>query len=217
MTTTTQKSGSAYKVISHGDVTGEYQGFPDACRLQNGDIAVVFYAGYDHVSFPNEAYPNGGKICLTRSSDEGRTWSESVVIYDDEYDNRDPHIAQLSNGTLICSFFSLSRCNENPQGYQCTGPQIIRSFDGGNTWEAKGELIPTDSFRRWHLFFLDRGRRTDRGNGLPFSGPFEFAFSQSYCSYLRIWRRDLQRHRLKLHLQRICQMYSYRGKGAVRY
>lgn len=145
MTEAIQEPVSPYKIISRGAVTGEYQGFPDACRLHNGDIAVVFYAGYDHISYPNAEYPTGGKICLTRSSNEGRNWSEPVIIYDDEYDNRDPHIAQLSNGTLICSFFSLNRSDEYPQGYECTGPQIIRSLNGGNTWEAKGELIPTDT------------------------------------------------------------------------
>ena len=145
MTKKTQEAELPYKIISRGADAGEYQGFPDACRLHNGDIAVVFYAGYDHISYPNSEYPTGGKICMTRSSDEGRSWSEPVVIYDDEYDNRDPHIAQLSTGTLICSFFSLQRKEEHPQGYKCAGPQIIRSHDGGTTWEAKGELIQMDT------------------------------------------------------------------------
>lgn len=137
-----------YKIISHGALTGEYQGFPDACRLHNGDIAVVFYAGYGHVSIPNAEYPNGGKICMTRSADEGRSWSEPVVIYDDEYDNRDPHIAQLSNGTLICSFFSLRQKAGHPEEYEGMGAQIIRSRDGGHTWETTGEAIQTD-VGRW--------------------------------------------------------------------
>lgn len=96
-----------YKVISKGNVTGVYQAVPDACRLKNGDIVVVFYAGNNHVTFPNNDFPKAGRICLVRSKDEGRTWSEPVVIYDDIDDNRDPHIVQLSDGSLICSFFSL--------------------------------------------------------------------------------------------------------------
>ena len=131
------------KIISKGSATGIYQAFPDSCRLQNGDILSVFYAGYDHISYPNDEYPKGGRICLTRSSDEGRTWSEPVAIYDDERDNRDPHIAQLSNGTVICSFFSLQR-SDNAQGYECSNAQLIRSFDGGETWEQKGEQIQTN-------------------------------------------------------------------------
>ena len=96
-----------YKVISKGSVAGEYQAVPDACQLMNGDIVVVFYAGDNHVTFPSEKFPKAGRICLVRSKDEGRTWSKPVVIYDDIYDNRDPHINQLSDGSLICSFFSL--------------------------------------------------------------------------------------------------------------
>jgi sialidase-1 len=96
-----------YKVISRGNVSGVYQAVPDACRLKNGDILVVFYAGDNHVTFPSQNYPNAGKICLVRSIDEGRTWNKPVVIYDDIDDNRDSHITQLSDGSLICSFFSL--------------------------------------------------------------------------------------------------------------
>lgn len=142
MTKDFYSSKTPYKLISRGAVTGEYQAFPDACRLHDGDIAVVFYAGYAHVSYPNAEYPTGGKICMTRSADEGRTWSEPVVIYDDECDNRDPHISQLSNGTLICSFFSLQYNDKSHQGF---GAQIICSYDGGQTWGSKAEFIQTDT------------------------------------------------------------------------
>ena len=39
-----------YKVISRGERAGPYQAFPDVCRLKNGDILCVFYAGYGHVA-----------------------------------------------------------------------------------------------------------------------------------------------------------------------
>ena len=119
-----------YKVISRGKASGPYQAFPDACRLQNGDILCVFYAGYGHVSKPNAEWPKGGRVCMVRSSDEGRTWRKPEVLYDDEADNRDPHIAQMSDGTLICSFFS-------PK----VGAQITRSRDGGKTWEEKAQTV----------------------------------------------------------------------------
>lgn len=96
-----------FKTISRGKISGEYQAVPDACRLKNGDIVVVFYAGDNHVTVPGKKYPKAGRICLVRSHDEGRTWSKPVVIYDDMDNNRDPHINQLSDGSLVCSFFSL--------------------------------------------------------------------------------------------------------------
>lgn len=97
-----------YRVISRGEAAGPYQAFPDACRLANGDIIAVFYAGYGHVSLPNDDWPKGGRICTVRSSDQGRTWTEPAILYDDGIDNRDPHIAQMRDGTLICSFFCSS-------------------------------------------------------------------------------------------------------------
>ena len=94
-----------YTVISRGDAAGPYQAFPDVCRLPNGDLACVFYAGYGHVSLPNAEWPRGGRICVVESSDEGRTWSDPRVLFDGPQDDRDPHIAALRDGTLACSFF----------------------------------------------------------------------------------------------------------------
>lgn len=132
-----------YKIISRGEAAGPYQAFPDACRLANGDIIAVFYAGYGHVSLPNEAWPKGGRICTVRSSDEGRTWSSPNVLFDDEIDNRDPHIAEMSDGTLICSFFSLKPVTGG-RGFRSQGVQIVCSKDGGKTWDEKPRtLVPT--------------------------------------------------------------------------
>ena len=126
-----------YKIISHGEAAGTYQAFPDACRLQNGDIMAVFYGGYGHVSFPNEQWPKGGRVCTVRSSDEGRTWTQPRVIYDDDQDNRDPHIAQLKDGTLVCSFFKYWRV----EGKTHYVSMITRSTDGGATWEPEGQPV----------------------------------------------------------------------------
>jgi len=128
-----------YQVISRGEASGSYQAFPDACRLQNGDILAVFYAGYGHVSLPNEEWPKGGRICTVRSSDEGRTWTQPEILYDDEMDNRDPHIAQMSDGTLICTFFSLLPGDDKP--YISHGVQAAFSTDGGKTWDTKAREL----------------------------------------------------------------------------
>lgn len=126
-----------FRVISRGAASGPYQAFPDACRLNNGDIAVVFYAGYGHVSLPTEEWPRGGRICMVRSHDEGRTWSEPVVIFDNEQDNRDPHIAQLRDGTLVCSYFDYWQ-EGGATRYYCA---LTWSTDGGKTWEKQGQQV----------------------------------------------------------------------------
>ncbi len=126
-----------YQRISRGEVAGSYQAFPDACRLKNGDILCVFYAGYGHVSEPNRDYPRGGRICMVRSRDEGRTWSPPEVLYDSADDDRDSHIAQLSDGRLVCSFFS-SRHTRNGWDY---ATKIVYSYDDGRTWSKRAVTV----------------------------------------------------------------------------
>ncbi|MDY0165342.1 MAG: sialidase family protein [Thermoguttaceae bacterium] len=141
-----EKKHVPYRIISRGEAAGPYQAFPDACRLANGDIVAVFYAGYGHVSLTNDEWPKGGRICMVRSSDEGRTWSEPQIVYDDDIDNRDPHIAQMSDGTVICSFFSLKRVDRSvsPRGFKSQGVQIVCSRDGGRTWDPTARtLVPS--------------------------------------------------------------------------
>jgi len=111
---------------------GGYEAFPDVRRLQNGDLLCVFYAGYGHVSLPNADMPRGGRVCSVRSSDNGRTWGDLTVVYDGPHDDRDPHIAQLRDGALICTFFSLSV--EADGGYSFEGSMMVRSADNGESW-----------------------------------------------------------------------------------
>ncbi len=130
-----------HRRISRGEAAGPYQAFPDACRLDNGDIFVVFYAGYGHVSMPNEEWPKGGRICYVQSADEGRTWSEPAILFDDDDDNRDPHIAQLEDGTMICSFFSLRPSKREGANWDLLGTQMVFSTDGGKTWETEARMV----------------------------------------------------------------------------
>lgn len=130
-----------HQVISRGEAAGSYQAFPDACRLANGDILCVFYGGYGHVSLPNADWPRGGRVCLVRSSDEGRTWSTPRVLFDGPEDDRDPHIAAMRDGTLYCTFFTYRQVD----GKQQFDASLVVSRDGGETWSEK----PVTLARQW--------------------------------------------------------------------
>jgi sialidase-1 len=130
--------GKPHIVISRGEAAGSYQAFTDICRLKGGDLLCVFYAGYGHVSLPKPDCPKGGRICMVRSSDEGRTWTAPKVLFDGPHDDRDPHIAQMRDGTVLCSFFTY-----RPQDgvkVDCD-TCLVESRDGGATWGAEPRTV----------------------------------------------------------------------------
>jgi BNR repeat protein/3-keto-disaccharide hydrolase len=115
---------------------GGYEAFPDICRLQDGRLLCVFYAGYGHVALPNDKLPKGGRVSYCVSSDEGCTWSSAKVLYDGPDDDRDPSIVQLKSGRLICNYFSLRKNDDPKVRWDGLGSWIVMSDDQGKTWSA---------------------------------------------------------------------------------
>jgi len=116
---------------------GDYEGFPGVCRLANGDLIVVFYAGRSHMGYPHPDLPKNGRICFMRSRDGGKDWSEPETLFDSDWDDRDPGITQLKDGTLICAFSRATWYQKGRIEEVCT----VRSFDGGITWESEPARI----------------------------------------------------------------------------
>lgn len=120
---------------------GGYEAFPDVCRLKDGRLLCVFYAGYDHVSLPNNEHPKGGAVAACYSSDEGKTWTEPTIIHDGPHDDRDPSVVQLSNGRIICHFFCLDHPEPmSARRYLPRGIWMVSSDDGGKTWSEARTL-----------------------------------------------------------------------------
>lgn len=105
---------------------------PDAIQLTDGTIVVGFNPR------PSAPYSDDRKfgIRVTRSTDNGKTWSDPIFVYDAQSTFSDgcwePSFLELPSGELQCYF-----ANEN--NFQTSNEQEIsmsRSFDGGVTWNA---------------------------------------------------------------------------------
>ncbi len=134
----TEPPSTPFKVISRGEAAGTYQAFTDVCRLANGDLLCVFYAGYGHVSLPRPDFRRGGRICSVRSPDDGRTWTAPRILFDGPLDDRDPHIAQMRDGTVVCSFFTYEPQPDHPV---VCNTCLVTSHDGGETWDPQPRIV----------------------------------------------------------------------------
>ncbi len=119
---------------------GGYEAFPDVCRLLDGRLMCVFYAGYGHVALPNDQLPKGGRIAYCISTDEGRTWSPPNVLFDGPDDDRDPSIAQLKDGRLICNYFTERKPASGDKPYEGIGSWYVVSSDLGESWSPPKPL-----------------------------------------------------------------------------
>lgn len=139
------KESPSFVYVCQDAGAGGYEAFPDVCRLSDGRLMAVFYAGYGHVALPNEQLPKGGRISYCTSSDEGKTWTKAETLFDGPHDDRDPSITQLANGQLVCIFFSLGAGGTSGQSYKGLGTRIVTSDDLGKTWSLE-RLIYEDYY-----------------------------------------------------------------------
>lgn len=100
--------------------------FPDVITLADGRLLAAFYSSADHTQV-------NGVIKTTISSDHGKTWSTPRLAMESIYDNRDPKLTQLSDGTVVLSYFQtqwLPSGDSIPQGTYTS-----RSDDLGESWD----------------------------------------------------------------------------------
>jgi sialidase-1 len=126
-----------HRIVCSGEAAGGYAAFPDICRLPNGELLCVFYSGYGHVSKPTVQWLKGGRIMAVRSSDQGRSWCRPVVIVDTAYDDRDPSVACLRDGTLLLNWFTP---RPDQAGKDRLAVLLARSTDQGKTWSEPMKL-----------------------------------------------------------------------------
>lgn len=117
-------------VVAHASAPGKELYFPDVITLDDGRLLAAYYEGSSHVG------PDG-RILVTESDDGGLTWSAPTVAVETPYDDRDPKLAQLSDGTILLSFFET---DWSKQPVDLRGTHVARSADGGASWSEPVEV-----------------------------------------------------------------------------
>lgn len=105
--------------------SGDYQGFfPCVVKAANGDLLLVYYWSTLHVGA-------NGSIMMKRSTDGGATWGAAQTVANTSYDDRDPSIMALSDGTLLLSWFTYNTATSG-----VVDVRVQRSTDNGSTWSS---------------------------------------------------------------------------------
>ena len=116
---------------------------PDLIQLSDGSIIV----GYN--PRPSKPYTEDRRfgIRVRRSTDNGKTWSDEIFVYDADYTFEngcwEPSFLELPSGELQLYF-----ADESP--YKTNGDQQIslcRSFDGGLTWTEPQRISYRSGYR----------------------------------------------------------------------
>jgi Neuraminidase (sialidase) len=118
----------------HETVTSGEGYFPVAIRLKNGDVLAVLRGGAAHIGIK-------GRLDLVRSTDGAKTWSAPWVAIDENFDDRNPAMGQLKDGTVVLAYAVATNYDET--GLRFKGGRNDRIFDGvylmfskdnGRTW-----------------------------------------------------------------------------------
>jgi hypothetical protein len=134
----------------HQVVTKGLGYFPVAISLKNGDVLAVVRGGAAHIGVK-------GRLDLVRSSDRGKTWSAPWTAVDEKYDDRNPAMGQLKDGTIVLAYAIASGYDDSGlkfttrQARLFDGVYLIFSKDNGKTW-SKPVRDPAI-----HKFYADKG------------------------------------------------------------
>ncbi len=110
--------------------------FPVIAASETDELLVVLRGGAAHMGL-------GGRLDAVRSADGGRKWSNPVTIANSERDDRNPALGFNRDGIAILGYHWQGSYNDNGAWVSGKGPtdtRIVRSSDGGTTWNEDLKL-----------------------------------------------------------------------------
>lgn len=118
---------------------------PSIVRLESGELVASFDLGQGAESLDYRTY-------LSRSTDDGETWEPPVPLFEDTSERRATHSVRISrtgDGTLVGFGGRFYRddpeeglVNRKNLGYVEMDLILLKSYDGGHTWEGPTTIQP---------------------------------------------------------------------------
>ena len=132
-----------------------YSAFPSVIRRPDGELLVAFRRAPERRKFGEGVSHSDANsyLVLVRSTDDGKTWTkEPRLIHAHPFGgSQDPCMVQLRDGTIVCAsyawaplapqtFAKLPKPAARNDNFVFLGGYLVRSADGGRTWE--GPIVP---------------------------------------------------------------------------
>lgn len=133
-----------------------YHGWPTVGRRADGELLVVCSGGREAHVCPY------GKLHLTRSRDDGATWSDPAVLADGPFDDRDAGVLETSRGTILVNWFTSAAWIEWLYRHEVGELERRRS---GTAWSRDDrETLTVWSRRRHDLLASGASARAELGD-----------------------------------------------------
>ena len=152
-------------VIYHDDKF--YCSFPSLVRRPNGELLVAFRRAPERrvLGEPGTGHTDPNSyLVLVRSHNDGQSWTQSPeLIYANPFGgSQDPCMVQLHDDSILCTSYGWALLNgDAPKklsgaslhgNFVFLGGYVLRSKDGGHTWENPSYPPPTPDESAYGLF-----------------------------------------------------------------
>ncbi len=119
---------------------------PNLITLSNGDIlsSVSYRAIYGKGGHSFRENHKSSGILVRRSTDNGLSWDDGISIFSGI--NWESHMVQVPSGDIHCYFtnsdpYLAGVVPEWPDVTNNSGTSVVKSTDGGHTWEYQGYVV----------------------------------------------------------------------------